>query len=148
MWVLPYLLWGVSRYAPFFLDMPGRWAYEEARHVMAQERLSLEEVWAAFQLLDRREDGCVRTIAEAMGKCDRAWFDSLVQTFPNEVPWAFESGRKEHELCALTLAAALIALRDRPELLVALAVVAEFLMEGKDLNLLIDGEGKSTGGRG
>jgi len=114
---------------------------------MARERLTTEEAWAVFKLLDRREKGSIKAITEAMGKCDRALFDSLAQMFPDQVPWAFEEGRKEHELCALTLAAALLALRNRPELLVALAVVAEFLLEGKGLRILLGDEDGPVGKR-
>lgn len=79
---------------------------------MAGERLTIDEVWAAFKLLERREKGCVDSIMEEMAHCDRKLFDSLVQAFPDQIPWAMKAGREEHELCALTLAAALIALRD------------------------------------
>jgi hypothetical protein len=107
----------------------------------------MEEIWAAYQLLDRREKGHIGAIVETMKKCDRKLFDSLVKTFPDQVPWAIEAGRKEHELCALTIAAALIALRSRPELLVGLAVVAEFMMQGKELRILLGDEDKPKGKR-
>jgi len=90
---------------------------------------TLDQKWAAYELLERHQTGELRVVGAVLHECDAEGFEKLMALYPEELQAALQEGLDRKAFIERLLGQALIELVAHPALFVELGEEAERLLE-------------------